>query len=125
MLSSDVGNTSSQPRHDGATCRAGRPFTVLLAIALLLLAGCGSGQAEPAPTTPPTTDSSDGLVDRDDLLSDPLYQLLLSLLPGPCPATTTTTTPATAEIVVEDLFEALGLETLPAPACTPTTEALP
>jgi len=98
---------------------------VLLA-ALPLLIGCGDDEPAATEAPPSTTDIvSASATDRTEAALDPLYQLLVSLLPGSCPTTTTTTTTASQVPTIEDLLDALGLETVPPPTCTAAPEATP
>lgn len=65
----------------------------------------------------PTSTTNSG--ERIDPSTEPLVDLLVSLLPVPCPTSTTsvpaTTIPATPAYL--DPLEALGFQTLPPPAC--------
>jgi hypothetical protein len=94
-----------------------------LLVALLPLLGCNSDDpvADPDASSTSSTERSP----RVEAADDALYQLLVSLLPGACPTTTTTAPTASGEFTIEDLLDALGLQTLPPPVCIPTTEATP
>ena len=99
--------------------RSSRSLTVLVTVGTLL--GCSGPDPASSPlearSSTPTTKGDE----PTDVSTDPLVDLLVSLLPIPCPtsnaAVPTTTTPATPAHL--DPLDALGFGTLPPPACVP------